>query len=170
MGALFELIKGSAAQVFGVEKRAQVKVHLRIQQMNSHGRQIGALAILLGGVVGRKESRKRNHSVENGKGEEPSLPAAALDHPVATSVRTLGSAKYNNTSARRFPTTRKIVEHSTPPITTYKSRARMASSSSGPSPGQLITTSLISDLLRTAPILNQEIEIICFAAARSAYR
>src|SRR5260370_7478329 len=107
--------------------------------MNCHGRQRGALAILLGGVVGRKESRKRNHSVENGKGEEPSLPAAALDHPVATSVRTLGSAKYNNTSARRFPTTRKIVEHSTPPITTYKSPPRIPPTTTRPTPAHPTT-------------------------------
>src|SRR2546425_10781423 len=136
--------------------------------MNFHRRQIRALAVLLGGIVGREKSRQRDDSVENGKGEEPSLPAAAPDHLAATSVRILGSAKYSNTSARKFPATRKIVEQSTPPITTYKSRARIASSKSGPSPGQLITTSTNKEPLNRVPTLKPKREMRGLAAARRA--
>jgi hypothetical protein len=61
--------------------------------MYFHRREIGVFTVLLGGIEGRKKSRKSDNSMKNGKGEEPSLPSAALDHLAAALARILGSAQ-----------------------------------------------------------------------------
>src|SRR5579864_8575865 len=78
-----------------------------------------------------------------------------------------GSAQYNSKSATKFPVIRNSVDNSTPPITTYKSRARIASSKNGPSPGQLITTSTSREALNREPRLNPKSAISGCAAAGS---
>src|ERR1700687_1047848 len=78
-----------------------------------------------------------------------------------------GSAQYNSKSAIKLPVTRNNVDNSTPPITRYKSRARIASSKNGPSPGQLITTSTSREELNRVPRLNPKSAISGCAAAGS---
>src|SRR5207245_5720023 len=141
-----ESIKGPVMKFQQVPRWARMKISLRIHKMQPHGRQIGALTILLCRIVGRKEARENYRRMQRDKKHKPSRDCA-LYFQTPVSVRMRGSAQYRSRSARKFPLTRKSVERRTPPITTYKSRARMASSKNGPSPGQLMTTSTKSDPL-----------------------
>src|SRR6267142_805634 len=94
----------------------------------------------------------------------------ARTHRPGAPARMRGSTQYKSRSATKFPLTRNSVDSSTPPITTYKSLARIASSRNGPSPGQLITTSTNSDPLSSVPRLNPKSAINGCPAAGSAYR
>src|ERR1700757_465477 len=146
-----------------------MKMALGIHKMNSHRWQVRALPILFCRIVRGKKSGKDHNRMEREKKDNPSRDGA-LPFQVPASVRIRGSAQYRSRSATKFPPTRKRVESRTPPITTYKSRARIASKRKGPSPGQLITTSTSNEPLNNAPILNPKREISGFAAAGSAYR
>src|SRR5437588_10374391 len=163
------LVERAFSQLERISKRTRVKMTLGIQEMEPHGRYLGILAVLLGRIVRRKETGENHERVQRDKQYEPSRDCA-LPSQAIVSVRMRGSAQYKSRSARKFPPTRKSVERTTPPITTYKSRARMASSRNGPSPGQLITTSMRSEPLSSVPTLNPNREISGFAAAGRAYR
>src|SRR5260370_1038840 len=78
--------------------------------------------------------------------------------------------QHKSTPKTKSPATRNSVDSSTPPITTYKSRARIASSKNGPSPGQLITTSTSSDPLSSVPILKPNSAIHGGGVCGNAYR
>src|SRR5262245_35324724 len=119
-----------------------MKVPLRVNEMKAHWRQVGTLAILLNRILRRNQTYANNDRVHHTKEDQPSHAYAQQLHRGWLSVRILGSAQYRSKSARKFPPTRKRVENRMPPMTTYKSRARMASNKNGPSPGQLITTSM----------------------------
>src|SRR6266567_7648198 len=125
---LLELIEGSFTQMDRVEKRPEVEVALVIHHVNSHGRQVRSLTILLQRIVWCEKPGTGYDAVKDKKGDEPSRQRTTTRHSAPASVRILGSAHKSNRSARKFPPTRKIVERRTPPMTTYKSRPRMASS------------------------------------------
>src|ERR1700719_5108086 len=101
---------------------------------------------------------------EHGRTDQQSRKHA---HRTAT-ARMRASDQYNNKSAAKFPATRNSVESNTPPITTYKSRARIASLKNGPSPGQPINASTTSDPLRRVPRLKPKSAMSGCAAAGSA--
>src|ERR1051325_2702467 len=163
------LVEGPLMRPQGVHKGARMETSLGIHKMEPHGRQVGILAILLSRIVGRKEACEDYRGVQHNKKHKPSRDCALYSQTLV-SVRMRGSAQYRSRSARKLPPIRKSVERRTPPMTTYKSRARIASSKNGPSPGQLMSTSTRSDPLNSVPILNPKREISGFAAAGSAYR
>src|SRR5579864_612307 len=163
------LIKGALANLPGVNKRPRMKVPLRINKMQPHRRQVGTLAVLLRRIVWCEKTREDHNRVQNDQKDKPTRDFAAQPQ-ACISVRIRGSAQNRSRSARKFPPTRKSVDSRTPPMTTYKSRANIASSRNGPSPGQLITTSMRSDPLNSVPMLNPKREMRGFAAAGSAYR
>src|SRR5882724_5612307 len=138
--------------------------------MKPNRRDIGALAVLFNRIVGGEKTCADNDCMKHGEGYEPPLKIGRYFHAEPLSVRIRGSAQKRSKSARKFPPTRKSVENRTPPTTTYRSRARMDSNNSGPSPGQLITTSMSSDPLSNTPMLKPNRDITGFAAAGSAYR
>src|SRR5258708_25734280 len=138
-----------------------------IHNVNFHRWQIGMLTILLHGIVGSKKTRAGHYRVKRAQHQKPAKNLAP--HYLTPAVaRIRGSAQYSSTSARKFPATRKTVENSTPPITTYRSQASMASSKSGPIPGQLIMISTSREPLKSVPTLKPNRAINGFAAARSA--
>jgi hypothetical protein len=55
----FELIERAFARSKRIEKWAKVEVASRIDHVETHGRKIRALAVLLDGIIGREESRGR---------------------------------------------------------------------------------------------------------------
>src|SRR5258705_10374110 len=101
-----------------------------IHNVKFHGRQIRTLTILLHGIVRSKKSRAGYHRVERAQHQKPAKNLAPSHYRTPAVARIRGSAQYSSTSARKFPATRKTVEKRTPPITTYRSRASMASSRS----------------------------------------
>src|SRR6267143_2318268 len=155
------------SQLRSVAKRPEVEASLLIHEMNSGGRRVGAFTILLRRIVWREKSSAGYDPVKHTQGEDPSQQSPLLRHRAAVLVRILGSAQYSSMSARKFPPMRKRVDRSTPPTTTYMSRARIASSKNGPSPGQLMTTSTSKDPLRSVPTLKPKSEMSGFAAART---
>src|ERR1700747_1899107 len=139
-----------------------------VHNMNSHGCQVRMLTILLHGIVGSKKSAACNRHVKRPQHQKPAKIPPPLHHRAPAAVRIRGSAQYISTSARKFPATRKTVEHSTPPITTYRSRASMASSKSGPIPGQLIMISTSREPLKSVPTLKPNRPTKGFGAAGRA--
>ena len=108
---------GSFRVIFqGVDERPQMKIALRVYEMQAHGRGEREVAILLDGVVRRNESRRQDHDVNQrqGKKRNPEFPTHAQSH----STRIRGSAQCSSTSASRLPATRKTVENSTVATTT----------------------------------------------------
>src|ERR1041384_6496190 len=73
--------------------------------------------------------------------------------------RILGSTATSNTSESKLPASSSTEENNTVPMTTYISRAKMASSSNGPMPGQLMMISMRSEALSmvATEIPNREI-------------
>src|SRR5229473_1345378 len=134
-----------------------MEMSLRIHEMQPHGRQIRAFAVLLDRIVRREETGTDHNTVKHAKDDEPSDEHAPHSHRALLSVRIRGSAQNRSKSASKIP-----------PTTTYRSRARMASNNSGPSPGQLITTSMSSDPLNNAPMRNPKRDMRGLAAAGSA--
>src|SRR5260370_16380038 len=92
--------------------------------MDFHRRQIRVFTVLLGRIKRREKPGASDNSMKSSNGEEPSQPSATLDHLAASPARILASPQQINTSARKFPAAKKIVEQRTPPITTSQSRAR----------------------------------------------
>src|ERR1700675_1217514 len=92
-GVFFVLVERTFSQTKRVEKRAQVEVVLRIHQMNAHGRKIGALAVLLDGIVGRKKSCSSDDAMEDNQSNEPPGELAGPRHLALAAVRIRGSAK-----------------------------------------------------------------------------
>jgi hypothetical protein len=89
----FVLVKGTCSQTKRIEERAQVEVASRIHQVNAHGREIGALTVLLDWIVRCEKSRGGNDAVERHQDDEPSREFAALRHSALAAVRIRGSAK-----------------------------------------------------------------------------
>src|SRR5258707_501563 len=162
------LVERTFAQFQRINKRPQMELPACILQMQPHGRQVRVAAILLAGIVGCKETCADHDSMQHAESGEPFRQGTPRGHLALLSVRIRGSARYRSKSAPRFPSTKKIVENRIAPTTTYKSRERIDSNNSGPSPGQLITTSTISELLSNAPMLKPNSEIRGLAAAGSA--
>src|SRR5690349_20404922 len=119
-------------------------------KMNPHGRQVRVPTVLLCWIVRRKKTRKDHDRVQREKNNHP-IRDGALPYQVPASVRIRGSVQSSTRSARKFPPTRNRVASRTPPMTTNRSRAKMASSRKGPSPGQLITTSTSNEPLSNVP-------------------
>src|SRR5260221_9470823 len=140
-----------------------------IHNVNFHRWQIGMLTILLHGIVGSKKTRAGHYRVKRAQHQKPAKNLASLHYLTPAVARIRGSAQYSSTSARKFPATRKTVENSTPPITTYRSRASMASSKRGPIPGQLIMFSTSREPLKTVPTLKPNKAISGLAELRRAY-
>src|SRR5580704_7421826 len=104
------------------------------------------------------------------RGEERNKKNSSPTFVHAYAARMRGSLQYNSKSASRLPITRNTDDNRTAAITTYTSRARIASSTSGPSPGQLSTTSIKRDMLSSDPIENPSKEISEFIPAGNACR
>src|SRR5882724_3284526 len=136
--------------------------------MKPNRRDIGALAVLFNRIVGGEKTCADNDCMKHGEGYEPPLKIGRYFHAEPLSVRIRGSAQKRSKSARKFPPTRKSVEKKTPPTTTYRSRARIASNNKGPRPGQLMTTSMSNDPLNKAPMLKPKRAMSGLAAAGSA--
>src|ERR1041385_5361023 len=98
----------------------------------------------------------------------PSLRSGLGKKRVHACLLIRGSKAYSSTSPSKFPATRNTVVSMTAPITTKRSRAIMASSSSGPMPGQLMTTSIKSDTLSSIATESPKREISGLAAAGNA--
>src|SRR5262249_38881636 len=145
------LVERSVLRPLGVNERTQMEFSVRLQPANCHRRGEGMLAILLNGIIGSHKPRGQNGCVQGDQKKQPDL--GFVEWPLHDhSARIRGSAQNSRMSARRFPAMRNIVESKTPPITTYKSRASMASSKKGPNPGHPVTTSTSSDPLKRVPI------------------
>src|ERR1700738_4865791 len=167
---LFVCIEAAWSQRLCVNKRPQMKPAVRIDKMQPHRRRVRMVAVLRRRVVWRTKPRARHAQMKRAEHRHAHEQSRSYTHRPAASALIRGSTQYNSKSATKFPTTRNKVDSSTPPITTYKSRARIASSKNGPSPGQLITTSTRSDPLSSVPRLNPKSAISGCAAAGSAYR
>src|SRR5215467_7332330 len=100
--------------------------------MDTDRRGIREVAMLLVEAVGRDRSGAEDREVDGSQeGRHENEPAPP--HPF---TRIRGSSRYRSRSATRLPATRKAAESRIAPSTTGISRAMMASTSSGPSPGQ----------------------------------
>src|SRR5215469_8703017 len=125
----------------------------RIFKMKPHRRQVGTLAVLFGRITWSEKTREDHNRVQNNQKDKPSRDFAPQFQSF-DSIRIRGSAQKRSRSARKFAPTRKSVVRRTPPMTTYKSRANIASSRSDP--------------LNSVPMLNPKREMRGFAAAGSA--
>src|SRR5712671_5872407 len=126
------------------------------------------LAVLRCGIAGCEKSRGCHGQMKYHEHDQSNQPPPARSHRPDASARIRGSTQYSSRSARKLPETKKSVDSNTPPITTYKSLAKIASSRNGPSPGQLITTSTNSDPLSNVPMLKPKSAIKGCPAAGSA--
>src|SRR5258706_10676141 len=140
----------------------------RIHDVQPHRRRIRMLAVLSCGIVGREKARACHGQMKYHEHNQSNQQSRACSHRPDASARIRGSTQYSNKSARKLPATKKSVDSNTPPITTYKSLAKIASSRNGPSPGQLITTSTNSDPLSNVPMLKPKSAIKGCPAAGSA--
>src|SRR5579872_1641493 len=91
--AFLVLIEGTFSQTKRVKKWAQMEMALSIHPVNPHGRKIGALAILLDRIVGRKKSRTCDDNVEKDEKDEPLCELAPLLHLALAAMRIRGSAQ-----------------------------------------------------------------------------
>jgi hypothetical protein len=92
-GVLFVLVERSFSQTKWIEKRARVEVVLRIHPMESHGRKIGVVAVLLDGIVGRKESCTGDDTMEHDQSDEPPGELLGPLHLALAAMRIRGSAQ-----------------------------------------------------------------------------
>src|SRR5712672_1570651 len=165
---LFVFIEAARSRRESVKKRPQMCPAGRIHKMKPHRRRVRMLAVLRCGIVGRKKSRACHGQMKYHEHDQSNQQSRARSHRPDACARIRGSTQYSSKSARKLPATKKSVDSKTPPITTYKSLAKIASSRNGPSPGQLITTSTSSDPLSNVPRLNPKRAINGCPAAGSA--
>src|SRR5213083_1988848 len=163
------LAEASRVACEAVNKWSQMNPPCCLREVQARRRSKGHIAVLFGRRVRRQETREQNRHIQNGeqaqRGSDVSYGEAH-----AWSARSRGSAKYSRASATKFPARRSRVEHSTAPMTRWRSRAAIASSSSGPRPGQLIIASTTSDALSRAAIDSPSSERSGLAAALRASR
>src|SRR5207302_285378 len=133
-----------------VDKRPQLKVARRVDQVNAAWRCERQFAVLGAVVVGREKSRKHRSQVNSGQHRKENKCAPSSDHRYTG--RTRGSFQYRSASAATLPATRKTEESITAAITTWVSLASMASRTNGPSPGQFRITSTRNDMLSKLPM------------------
>src|SRR6266404_2540402 len=167
---LFVFIEAARSRRESVKKRPQMCPAGRIHEVQPHRRRIRMLAVLCCGIVGREKSRACHGQMKYDEHDQSNPQSRSRSHRPDASARIRGSTQYSSKSARKLPATKKSVDSNTPPITTYKSLAKIASSRNGPSPGQLITTSTNSDPLSSVPRLNPKSAINGCPAAGSTYR
>src|SRR5882762_892840 len=165
---LFVFIEAFRPQCQRIKKRSQMCPAARIHEMRPHRRRIRMLAVLRRGIVGCEKARACHGKMKYDEHDQSNQQSRARAHRPDASARIRGSTQYKSISATKFPLTRKSVDSNTPPITTYKSLAKIASSRNGPSPGQLITTSTNSDPLSNVPRLKPKSAISGCPAAGSA--
>src|SRR5580692_10820963 len=130
----------------------------RSGKMDRSWRRKGNVTVLSHWIVWRKKSRQQNGKMQGAKRCQQRDRFLAAAH-ARSSVRMRGSAKNRNKSAINIPHTRNRAESMTDPITTYTSRASIASSSNGPRPGQFMMTSIKSEALRSDPSENPNSEM-----------
>jgi hypothetical protein len=65
------LIEGVGREAERIEKWTEMKTMLGVEEMHAHGRQIGMITILIGGVVGGKEASGEDEEVKCEDEEEP---------------------------------------------------------------------------------------------------
>src|ERR1700733_6562174 len=140
-----------------------------ISKVKCGRRSKGEIAILLGEAIGREEAGEEHRYVQQSKAEQHDGDCPIRSH-VKFSERMRGSAANRSRSDNSMPLTRNNAANITAPITTYRSRESIASSKKGPRPGQLITTSVSSDALRSDPKERPNREISGFIASGKAWQ
>src|SRR5580698_2790059 len=158
-----------ATLIEGTNKRTGDVHFFGTGKMDMSWRREGEVAILLHWIVRRKKSREQNAEMQGAESDKQCDRFPAADH-ARSSVRMRGSARNRNRSASSIPLTKKMAESMTDPITTYTSRARIASSSNGPMPGQVMITSIKSEALRSDPREKPKREMSGAAAVGNAWR
>src|SRR5260370_38058132 len=89
---LLELIEGSLTQMECVEKRPEMEVALLINNVDSHGRQVRSLAILLQRIVWCEKSGAGYDPMKYNQGDEPFRQPPPTRHSAPASGRSLGPA------------------------------------------------------------------------------
>src|SRR5438067_12531449 len=166
-GAVFLVLTGAALGVHHhIYKRMEVEFGILIVPMHVTRRHV-RLVSMLSVVVVRSDEAGKDYQQVNDREQRHGKGQLALEECHRTRIR--GSTAQSRRSATRFPRTRNNVDNITAPITRNKSRLIIASTNIGPIPGQLITTSIRSEALRSPAMERPNREIKGFAAARNAW-